>query len=134
MTKTVTLIRYHQATGGASSVLAPEDNDAFNTTAPGGFSRGDARVIEVEGRYFELAADCPEDGYALWTADAPPEIAARDRDVLSLPPDLRERLFPDYQTWDERIAQKRIDDAEMLERIADSSPKQAAKAAESAEP
>ena len=81
-----------------------------------GFVLNRTRCVEIDGRYYPVAIDCPENGYGVWTNVQTAEEIAHEQKVLALPQDLRDYAFPGFMTKAERITQKQIEDAEALAR------------------
>lgn len=99
------------------------DPAEFEAKEPPGFTRDVRRAIEVDGRFYLLAGDCPDDGIGEW-AETSPEHVAKDAAII----EARSRLtagqlaalkLDGVKTRAEAVAQKMADDAEAEQRKAD---------------
>lgn len=97
--------------------LAVTDYAAFRTVEPYDGSHVEpARAIKVAERWYALSPDCPDDGYAEWSAVPTAEESAVDAAITTARAALTaEQLeavgLAEMKTRSERIAQKLADDA-----------------------
>lgn len=101
--------------GRATVVIT--DAAEFQRIEPGSFGRNTRRAVEVGGRFYLLAPDCPDDGLAVWSADGSDEEASKDAAIVAARARLTaEQLaavgLADAKTRSEKVAQKLADDAE----------------------
>lgn len=114
------------------------DWSAFQTAELPGFGRNERRAVEVDGRYYLLAHDCPNDGLGVWTAAGSPEEAAKDAAIIAAraaldPEQLAAVGLAGVKTRAEKIAQKIADDAAEAARVEEAAAKAAAEAARNEE-
>lgn len=101
-----------------TAVILPADAGEFERVEPLPYHKeAGRRAVEISGRHFLLAPDCPDDGLAVWSAEPTADEAAKDAAILVAraalaPAQLAAVGLADAKTRSERVAQKIADDAE----------------------
>lgn len=98
-------------------VLPAEEEEAFNASAPYGYTRISVFAVQVNSAWFALADWCPKEGMSLWSHAAHEAKEKEEEEaLLALPPLLREKFAPGYVTLEARKAQRAAEDAEAVSR------------------
>jgi hypothetical protein len=115
------LLIHWQDRSRADVVVMGEDLADFTEFAPYGAIQESVKcVLDVDsGRVYPLVPTCPDDGLARWTLAAHEAVElAEEAEILALPPTLREKFAPGYETVAARKAKRAQEDAEADARAA----------------
>lgn len=107
---------------GKMYYVLPQDAGIFSEIQPYGYAIESCKAFVIGGGYFPMSPRCPESGIQLWSPEqAEADELQFDQEIMTLSPEVRNRVVPNWQPYAARKLKRLIEDAEAELRAAYSS-------------